>query len=121
MSSSSGRAAPVSFASLVSWRRVLTSSLGKGWESDKNRFTTFVLGYLNSLGFKMDGSIPMGKAGHLGFGSRKELWVFKALQQRRPGSALGRNRENSMNGARDGSAHGHSSAAGHGSMHDHDD
>lgn len=78
----------------------------------------------------------MGKAGHLGFGSRKELWVFRAQQQqRRPGSAGGWNRERdrereggaggwnregSMNGHRDGSAHGHSSAHGHGSLGDHD-
>ncbi|KAI0692765.1 hypothetical protein BC835DRAFT_1355983 [Cytidiella melzeri] len=88
-------------------------------EADKLSFSSHVLGFLNSLGFKLDGSIPMGKAGPLGFGSRKEMWVFRATQARRPPSAHGRNREGSMNGQngqfRDGSTHGH------GSMPDHDD
>ena len=56
----------------------------------------------------------MGKAGPLGFGSRKELWIFRSTQARRP-SIGGRNREGSMSSQfRDGSAHGH------GSMPDHD-
>lgn len=64
----------------------------------------------------------MGKAGPLGFGSKKEIWVFRGMQQRRPPSAM-RNREGSTNGQfGNGSAHGHSgSAHGHGSMHDHDE
>ncbi|KAI0094871.1 hypothetical protein BDY19DRAFT_915025 [Irpex rosettiformis] len=84
-------------------------------DSDKLRFSTHVLSFLGSHGFKLDGSIPMGKAGPLGFGSRKELWIFRATHTKRPPSA-GRNRTGSMNSqVRDGSAHGHNS------MHDHDD
>ncbi|KAI0348084.1 hypothetical protein BDW22DRAFT_1350231 [Trametopsis cervina] len=90
---------------------------GSPTDTDKLRFSTHILGYLNSLGFKLDGSIPMGKAGPLGLGSRKELWIFRATASRRPGSAHGRNREPSINSpynGQNGSAHGHSS------MHDHD-
>lgn len=91
------------------------------WESDKNRFSASVLGALSDFGFKLNGSIPMGKAGHLGFGSRKELWVFRATQQKRSESAQGWNRDGSVSGQRDGSAHGHGSMHGHNSMHNHDD
>jgi hypothetical protein len=97
-------------------RKLIYFSRLQATDSDKLRFSTHVLGFLNSVGFKLDGSIPMGKAGPLGFGSRKELWIFRSMPTQRSTSALGRPREGSMNGQyRDGSAHGHSS------MHDHDD
>jgi hypothetical protein len=63
---------------------------------DKNLLAAYILGYFNSIGFKLDGTIPMGKAGPLGFGSKKELWIFMGSPPR------------------SGSASGHNSAHGHG-------
>ena len=54
------------------------------------------------MGFRLNGIVPMAKAGHLGFGSKKELWVFSGTPPR-PGSASG---HNSVRG-RSSSAHGH--------------
>lgn len=68
---------------------------------DRSVLSAFILGYFNSMGFKLDGSIPLGKTTPLGFGSRKELWVFRSMQAR-SGSASG---HNSVNGQ--SSAHGH--------------
>ena len=68
---------------------------------DRSVLSAYILGYFNSVGFKLDGSIPLGKATPLGFGSKKELWIFKATQAR-SGSASG---HNSVNGP--SSAHGH--------------
>ena len=58
-----------------------------GSEIDRTIFHASVLRFFSSYGFKLDGSIPMGKAGPIGFGSRKELWVFRGSRPR-PASGL---------------------------------
>ena len=68
---------------LLRWRR-LGADHDAGGDSDRTTFHAFVLGYFGNIGFKLDGSIPMGKAGPLGFGSRKELWVFRGSRARPP-------------------------------------
>lgn len=68
---------------------------------DKSVLSAYILGYFNSVGFKLDGSLPLGKTTPLGFGSKKELWIFKGMQTR-SGSASGHNSVNGPN-----SAHGH--------------
>ncbi|EKM61066.1 uncharacterized protein PHACADRAFT_247419 [Phanerochaete carnosa HHB-10118-sp] len=77
-----------------------------GGEVDRSLLAAYVLDYFNSIGFKLDGSIPMGKAGPLGFGSKKELWILRSAQQR-DSSASGQNSVHGHNSAHGHSAHGH--------------
>ncbi|KAF7791889.1 hypothetical protein EIP86_002913 [Pleurotus ostreatoroseus] len=60
---------------------------GIGSDIDRTIFHATVLRFFSAYGFKLDGSIPMGKAGPIGFGSRKELWVFRGSRPR-PASGL---------------------------------
>lgn len=85
----------------------------EGPETDRSLCAAYILGFLNSLGFQLDGSVPMGRAGALGFGSKKEIWVFRGVQQRRPGSSLSRHRDESGEGVRDGNMQGRASSHGH--------
>ncbi|KAJ3551675.1 hypothetical protein NM688_g4564 [Phlebia brevispora] len=56
-------------------------------EVDRTVFHAYMLRFFGAIGYKLDGSIPMGKAGPLGFGARKELWVFRGSRQRPPSAA----------------------------------
>ncbi|KAH9950361.1 hypothetical protein B0H21DRAFT_531893 [Amylocystis lapponica] len=54
---------------------------------EKNLFNAYILKFFNSAGFRLDGSVPMGRRGTLGLGTRKEIWVFRgAAEIRRPES-----------------------------------
>jgi len=49
---------------------------------EKSLFTAYVLHFFNSVGFKLDGSLPLGRRGRLGLGARKEVWVFRSFIRR---------------------------------------
>jgi len=51
-----------------------------GTDADKSVFAAYVLRYFNSVGFKLDGSLPIGRARPLG--AKKDLWIFKGSMER---------------------------------------
>ncbi|CCL99543.1 uncharacterized protein FIBRA_01561 [Fibroporia radiculosa] len=54
-------------------------------DQDKNLFLACVLRLLNTVGFKLDGSIPLGKRGPFGFGPRQEAWIFRSTMRQLDG------------------------------------
>lgn len=44
---------------------------------DKSLFVSYVLKHINELGYKLDACVPLARRGPLGFGGRKEIWIFK--------------------------------------------
>jgi len=46
-------------------------------EFDKNVFAAHALQVINSMGYKLDATVPLARSGILGFGGRKEVWVFR--------------------------------------------
>ncbi|KZT65167.1 hypothetical protein DAEQUDRAFT_677331 [Daedalea quercina L-15889] len=55
-------------------------------EAERNLFYACMLRFFNSAGFKLDGSIPLGRKDPMFWGSRKEAWIFRSLPMRRPES-----------------------------------
>ncbi|EED83957.1 predicted protein [Postia placenta Mad-698-R] len=51
-------------------------------EMSKNIFHACMLREFNHLGYKLDGSVQLGKKGPLGFGSRREAWIFRSIIRR---------------------------------------
>ncbi|OCH96114.1 hypothetical protein OBBRIDRAFT_787563 [Obba rivulosa] len=51
-------------------------------EVDKSTFTAYFLQFLNSVGFKLNGSIPLGKKAGFGLGPRKDVWFFRGTTRR---------------------------------------
>jgi len=51
-------------------------------EADKNMVYGCMLRFFNSVGYKLDGSVPFGKKGPLGLGSRREAWIFRSTMRR---------------------------------------
>ena len=49
---------------------------------DKATLTTFVLTWLNRVGFRLCGSTPMGSRSLFGLGHRRELWLFRVKRTR---------------------------------------
>ncbi|KAI0308960.1 hypothetical protein OF83DRAFT_130220 [Amylostereum chailletii] len=45
---------------------------------DKSLFLAVILKHINDVMIKLDASVPLGRKGIFGFGSRRELWIFKA-------------------------------------------
>lgn len=62
---------------LFSQFAVSHSNVPGGPDVDKSLFIAFVLRFLSSAGFKLDGSLPMGKRGFFSFSSPKEIWMFR--------------------------------------------
>ncbi|KAH7883568.1 hypothetical protein F5I97DRAFT_1938284 [Phlebopus sp. FC_14] len=60
-------------------------------ELDKDVFTSHALQEINSMGYKLEATVPLARSGFLGFGSKKEIWVFRGARSRsRPSSRSGR-------------------------------
>ncbi|TFY62920.1 hypothetical protein EVJ58_g3560 [Rhodofomes roseus] len=55
-------------------------------ESERNLFNACMLRFFNSAGYKLDGSIPLGRKDPMFWGSRKEAWIFRSMPMRRPES-----------------------------------
>ncbi|KAH9937720.1 uncharacterized protein B0H18DRAFT_866945 [Fomitopsis serialis] len=55
-------------------------------EAERNLFYACMLRFFNSAGFKLDGSIPLGRKDPMFWGSRKEAWIFRSMPMRRPES-----------------------------------
>ncbi|PCH33666.1 hypothetical protein WOLCODRAFT_93934 [Wolfiporia cocos MD-104 SS10] len=55
-------------------------------ETERNCFLACMLQFLKSAGFKLDGSVPLGRRGPLGFGVRRETWIFRGTIPKRPES-----------------------------------
>ncbi|KAI0961595.1 hypothetical protein AcW1_000640 [Taiwanofungus camphoratus] len=51
-------------------------------KSDRDLFIAYMLHSFNDANFKLVGSVPLGKRGALGFGSRREVWVFQRTIRR---------------------------------------
>ncbi|EGN95769.1 hypothetical protein SERLA73DRAFT_59930, partial [Serpula lacrymans var. lacrymans S7.3] len=49
-------------------------------ELDKNVFASHALQEINMMGFRLVATVPLARSGLLGFGSRKEVWVFRGTQ-----------------------------------------
>ncbi|KAI0726161.1 hypothetical protein C8Q72DRAFT_887899 [Fomitopsis betulina] len=55
-------------------------------ESERNLFQACMLRFFGSAGFKLDGSIPLGRKHPMFWGRRKEVWIFRSMPMRRPES-----------------------------------
>lgn len=55
-------------------------------ESERNLFHACMLRFFGSAGFKLDGSIPIGRKDPVFWGPRKDLWIFRSVPMRRPES-----------------------------------
>ncbi|KAI0076088.1 hypothetical protein K474DRAFT_1663486 [Panus rudis PR-1116 ss-1] len=68
---------------IVQMKRGITGS-----DVDRTLLAAYVLHYLNSAGFQLNGSIPMGRrSASLNLNSKKELWIFRGMARRPPSSA----------------------------------
>ncbi|KAL6309942.1 hypothetical protein BKA93DRAFT_722088 [Sparassis latifolia] len=59
---------------------------------DRSMFIAYVLQFFNSVGFKLNGSVPLGRRAALGFGTRKDVWIFRG-PLRRPESRQSRQKQ----------------------------
>ncbi|KAI0788430.1 hypothetical protein C8Q75DRAFT_231803 [Abortiporus biennis] len=64
--------------------------IGTQSDVDKSLFAAFILQYFDSAGYKLNGSLPIGKPRSF-IGAQKELWIFRGSLRR----------SESMNGHRD--------------------
>ncbi|KAF9237347.1 hypothetical protein BU15DRAFT_88791 [Melanogaster broomeanus] len=51
-------------------------------ELDKDVFASHALQEISSLGYKLEATVPLPRAGILGFGGKKEIWVFRGTRIR---------------------------------------
>jgi len=64
----------------------------------KDVFAASALKEISVMGYKLEATVPLARAGMLGLGSKKEIWVFRGTRVRsrvnsRAGSRAGQNND----------------------------
>jgi hypothetical protein len=64
----------------------------------KDVFAASALKEISTMGYKLEATVPLARTGMLGFGNKKEIWIFRGTRMR--------SRANSRAGSRTGSRAG---------------